>query len=83
MNPNQFAAIMPYISADLVEMIAEKENISENAAITKLFNSELYAILEQEDTKVWHYLQYAYAVFAFGTGRKDGENRIPRCVRID
>ena len=55
MNPNQFAAIMPYISADLVEMIAEKENISENAAITKLFNSELYAILEQEDTKVWHY----------------------------
>lgn len=29
--------------------------ISENAAITKLFNSELYAILEQEDTKVWHY----------------------------
>ena len=55
MNPSQFAAIMPYISADLVGMIAEKENISENAAITKLFNSELYAILEQEDTKVWHY----------------------------
>jgi hypothetical protein len=55
MNPSQFAAIMPYISADLVGMIAEKENISENAAITKLYNSELYAILEQEDTKVWHY----------------------------
>lgn len=55
MNPNQFATIMPYISADLVGMIAEKENISENAAITKLYNSELYAILEQEDTEVWHY----------------------------
>lgn len=55
MNPSQFAAIMPYISADLVGMIVEKENISENAAITKLYNSELYAILEQEDTKVWHY----------------------------
>lgn len=55
MNPSQFAAIMPYISADLVGMIAEKENISENAAITKLYNSELYAILEQEDTNVWHY----------------------------
>lgn len=55
MNPSQFAAIMPYISADLVGMIAEKENISENATITKLYNSELYAILEQEDTKVWHY----------------------------
>ena len=55
MDQNQFAAIMPYISADLVGIIAEKENISENAAITKLYNSELYAILEQEDTKVWHY----------------------------
>ena len=29
MDQNQFAAIMPYISADLVGMIAEKENISE------------------------------------------------------
>ena len=33
MNPNQFAAIMPYISADLVGMIAEKENISENMCL--------------------------------------------------
>ena len=55
MNQEQFAAIMPYISADLVEMIAKKKSISENDAITKLYNSELYAILEQEDTKVWQY----------------------------
>lgn len=55
MNQKQFAAIMPYISADLVEMIAKKKSISENDAITKLYNSELYAILEQEDTKVWQY----------------------------
>lgn len=46
MNQEQFAAIMPYISADLVEMIAKKKSISENDAITKLYNSELYAILE-------------------------------------
>ncbi len=50
MGQEQFAAIMPYISADLVGMIAKKKNISENDAITKL-----YATLEQEDTKVWHY----------------------------
>lgn len=55
MNQEQFAAIMPYISAALVEMIAKKKSISENDAITKLYNSELYAILEQEDTKVWQY----------------------------
>ena len=30
MGQEQFAAIMPYISADLVGMIAKKKNISEN-----------------------------------------------------
>ena len=54
MGQEQFAAIMPYISADLVGMIAKKKNISENDAITK-YNSKLYATLEQEDTKVWQY----------------------------
>lgn len=55
MNKEQFAAIMPYISADLVGIIARKKNISESDAITRLYDSKLYAILEQEDTKVWQY----------------------------
>lgn len=55
MGQEQFAAIMSYISADLVGIIAKKENISEYDAITKLYNSKLYASLEQEDTKVWQY----------------------------
>lgn len=55
MGQEQFAAIMPYISADLVGMIAQKTGISEPEAITKLYNSKLYAALEQEDTKVWQY----------------------------
>lgn len=55
MGQDQFAAIMPYISTDLVGMIAKKNKISENDAITKLYNSKLYAILEQEETKVWQY----------------------------
>ena len=55
MGQEQFAAIMPYISADLVGMIVKKKKISEPDAITKLYNSKLYAALEQEDTKVWQY----------------------------
>ena len=55
MRQEQFAAIMPYISADLVGMISKKKNISEQDAIIKLYNSKLYAILEKEDTKVWQY----------------------------
>ena len=64
MRQDQFAAIMPYISTDLVGMIAKKNKISENDAITQLYNSKLYAILEQEETKVWHYsTEMLYSLF--------------------
>lgn len=55
MSTEQFTAMMPYISADLVKMIVEKQGISEAEAIGKLYMSELYAALEKEETKVWQY----------------------------
>ena len=55
MNKEQFEAMMPSIVENLVAMIADKQNMSEDEAITKLYSSKLYAMLEQEDTKVWHY----------------------------
>lgn len=64
MGQEQFVAIMPYISADLVSLIAEKQNISEEAAIKKLYSSKLYATLEKEETKVWQYsTQMLYSLF--------------------
>ena len=55
MGQEQFAALMPYISTDLVNMIVNKQNISFEDAITKLYSSKLYELLENEETKVWHY----------------------------
>lgn len=55
MSQEQFAAMMPYICADLVKIIVQKQNITEEAAIYKLYDSQLYAILEKEETKVWQY----------------------------
>lgn len=55
MGREQFAAMMPYISADLVAMITAKQNISNEEAITKLYTSKLYEALENEETKVWQY----------------------------
>ena len=55
MGQEQFAAIMPYISANFISLIVEKQNITEKEAIKKLYSSKLYAALEQEDTKVWQY----------------------------
>lgn len=55
MEQDQFAAILPYISSDLVDMIVNKKGISEQEAISKLYSSDLYRALEQENTKVWYY----------------------------
>lgn len=55
MGHEQFAAIMPYISADLVNMIAQKQKITESDALNKLYSSKLYELLEKEETKVWQY----------------------------
>lgn len=53
MGQKQFFAIMPFICADLVGMIAQREEISENQALSKLYKSKLYSILEREETKLW------------------------------
>ena len=64
MGQEQFIAMMPYISTDLVSLIVEKQNISEEDAIRKLYSSNLYAALEKEETKVWQYsTQMLYSLF--------------------
>lgn len=55
MGCEQFGAMLPVISADVVKMIAEKRNVSEKEAVKLLYASQLYGALEQEDTKLWHY----------------------------
>lgn len=55
MSSEQFSALLPYISADLVGAIAESRDISENEALAVLYDSALYAQLEQEETKLWQY----------------------------
>lgn len=55
MKAEEFAVLMPHISSDFVRVIVEKRGISEQEAILKLYTSKLYAMLEREETKVWHY----------------------------
>lgn len=64
MGQEQFFAIIPFISADLVEKIAQKEGISEDKALSKLYKSKLYSILEREETKLWQYsTEMLYSLF--------------------
>ena len=55
MSQEQFDALLPIISADLVAEIAARRALTEQAAIRLLYHSGLYAALEQEDTKLWHF----------------------------
>lgn len=55
MGQEQFIALMPYISTDLINMITEKQGVSEEVAMRELYSSKLYEALEQEETKVWQY----------------------------
>lgn len=55
MGKEQFSAVLPYISADFVDMLVKKKGITESEAIAKLYVSKLYSLLEQEDTKLWQY----------------------------
>jgi len=51
----KFAAILPVIVSGLTKKIIEEKGISEDEAFEKLYNSKLYAMLENEKTKVWYY----------------------------
>ena len=55
MDKDKFAALMPVIVGGLVNKIIEETQISEDEAFEKLYNSELYTALENEETKVWTY----------------------------
>jgi len=64
MGQDEFSALMPYISADLVYMIINKQGLTEEEAIKKLYSSKVYAALEKEDTKVWQYSTHMlYSLF--------------------
>ena len=76
MGREQFIALMPYISADLISLIAEKQKISEEDTIKKLYSSKLYAALEKEETKVWQYsTQMLYSLFE--QEEKNGDIQFP------
>ena len=55
MEKNKFAAILPVLIGGLTNKIIEETGVGENEAFEKLYNSELYAALENEETKVWTY----------------------------
>jgi len=55
MDKAKFEALLPVIIAALMQKIIEQKKISPDEAFSRLYNSMLYGVLENEQTKVWYY----------------------------
>lgn len=55
METKMFELVLQTIATGLVDKIISESGLSEDIAMEKLYASKLYAMLEKEDTKVWHF----------------------------
>ena len=50
----RFEAILPLIIGGIVEQLIEQRKIPLQDALEYLYSSQLYTLLEREETKMWH-----------------------------
>ena len=55
METNKFAVVFPVIVGGIVNKIIEETHVNDDEAFERLYGSELYTVLENEETKVWTY----------------------------
>ena len=55
MDKTGFEALLPFIVTALIQKIIERKKITQNEAFSVLYGSRLYFMLDEEETKVWHY----------------------------
>jgi len=54
MTQDQLPAFLAVVTPRILSQLVEKKNITEQEAIRIFYNSDVYATLEKEDTKLWH-----------------------------
>lgn len=54
MDEKKFQAILPFLIYQVVDEIVCAEKITEKEAVEFLYGSQLYQMLEDEKTKLWH-----------------------------
>ena len=55
MNDKSFTAVLGIIVPEIVHRISENYSCDEVAATEEFYASKVYALLEQEETKLWHF----------------------------
>ena len=54
MEQKKFEAMLVLIVPKIVELIVKKHKMDEVTASKEFYKSNVYSLLEQEDTKLWH-----------------------------
>lgn len=54
MEKDKFDAILPLKIQDLISLIMKSKNLDFEDALNYLYQSELYTVLSDEETKLWH-----------------------------
>ncbi len=55
MGEEKFGAVMGVLVPQVIRLITENYSYDEMTAANEFYRSNLYALLEQEDTKLWHF----------------------------
>ena len=55
MDQKKFEGLLILIVPQIVGLIVQNCGLDEVTATTLFYKSRVYALLEQEDTKMWHY----------------------------
>lgn len=55
MGAEKFSAVMGILVPQVIRLITENYSYDEITAANDFYGSSLYALLEQEDTKLWHF----------------------------
>ena len=55
MNERELSTLIWLRVRDIVKMLLAKDGISANNAFNLIYNSQVFELLSNEKTKVWHY----------------------------
>lgn len=54
MEQKKFKAMLVLIVPEIISLIVENYSLDEVTATKKFYESKVYSLLEEEDTKLWH-----------------------------
>ena len=55
MEKKKFEVVLILLVPQIIQLIVENLSCGEITASKEFYSSEVYSLLEQEDTKIWHF----------------------------